>query len=420
MEARPEDVVALLADLALSSINRDLHADDIWRAIEHAGRRRRDWTKDPHVKTAFDRVTQDFAEQLRARSIGGIVIERREAQEAIAALDGDQQVVLAAGEAGAGKSLVLLQVVEELGRRMPVLAFRADGVEPSRSPEKIGADLGLPGSPATVLAAIADGRKALLVVDQLDATSTASGRQAEFFVGIQKILNEARSYTNIRVLLACRKFDLDNDPRLRALTSDTTSIRAFRVGNLERAAVIEVLERIGISPSAFDEHQLKLLELPLHLQLVAEVGVAGESTGFRTVSDLYSAFWELKQDQVASRLNRSSRWTDVIDTLCDHMSERQILSAPRELLDELRDDARAMASENVIVFQGARVSFFHEGFFDYSFVRRFVGRGGSLKDLLADGEQHLFRRPQVRQFLAYERSLQGSRYLTDLEAVLRG
>ena len=79
-----------------------------------------------------------------------------------------------------------------------------------------------------------------------------------------------------------------------------------------------------------------------------------------------------------------------------------------------------MASENVIVFQAARVSFFHEGFFDYSFVRRFIGRGGSLEQLLTDGEQHLFRRPQVRQFLAYERSLEGSRYLTNLEAVLLG
>ena len=420
VDARPEDVIALLADLALRSINRELHADDIWRAIEQAGRRRRDWAKDPHVYTSFERVTRDFVDQLRARSIGGIVIARSEARDALAALESDQRVVLAAGEAGAGKSIVLLQIVEPLEPRMPVLAFRADGVEPSRNPERIGADLALPGSPATVLAAVADGRDALLVIDQLDATSTASGRQAEFFEGIQKILNEARSYENIRVLLACRQFDLDNDRRLRALASDTATIRTLRVGTLSRKVVVETLERLRLEPEAFDDTQLKLLELPLHLQLLAEVGVAGRSAAFRTINDLYSAFWELKQDQVALRLNRSARWTEVVDTLCDHMSQRQTLSAPRELLDDLRDDAQAMASENVIVFQGARVSFFHEGFFDYAFVRRFVGRGGSLEDLLADGEQHLFRRPQVRQFLSYERSIQDSRYLTDLEAVLRG
>ncbi len=350
------------------------------------------------------------------------MIQRHEASDAVGSFNGGQRVVLVAGEAGAGKSLVLLQIVEDLRRRMPVLAFRADGVEPTRRPERIGADLGLPGSPSTVLAAVADGREALLVVDQLDATSTASGRQAEFFEGIEKILNEARSYQNIRVLLACRQFDLDNDRRLRGLTHDDPEIRSIAVRTLSRESVIETLDRIGIDASALDERQLKLLELPLHLQLVAEVGPAatGDATGFRTVSDLYSAFWELKQDRVAARLNRSPRWTEVVDRLCDHMSDRQILSAPRELLDELREDAQAMASENVIVIQGARVSFFHEGFFDYSFVRRFVGRGGSLESLLADGEQHLFRRPQVRQFLAYERSLEGSKYLNDLEAVLRG
>lgn len=422
VDARPEDVVALLAELALSSINRELHADDIWRAIENAGRKRRDWTSDPHVQARFDRTTGDFVDQLRSRSIGGIVIERDEVGEAVGAFDAGQEVVLVAGEAGAGKSLVLLQVVETLKARMPVLAFRADGVEPSRFAERIGADLGLQGSPATVLAAVADGREALLVVDQLDATSTASGRQAEFFEGIQTIITEARSYGNIRVLLACRQFDLENDRRLRALTAHDPTIRAIPVGTLGRGVVLETLERIGITPASLDDAQLKLLELPLHLQLVTEIGAAGadSATGFRTVSDLYSAFWNLKRDRVSTRLNRSAQWTEVIDKLCDHMSDRQILSAPEELLDDLRDDADAMASENVILFQVSRVSFFHEGFFDYSFVRRFIGRGGSLEQLLADGEQHLFRRPQVRQFLAYERSLGGSRYLTDLEAVLRG
>lgn len=192
VDSRPEDVVALLAELARKSINVELHADDIWHAIEADGRRRRDWTKDPHVNTAFDRVTNDFLDRLRARAIGGVVIPRAEQQQIVEALrGGQQQVVLASGEAGTGKSLLVLQVIEGLSNEMPVLAFRADGVEPSRRPEAIGVDLGLPGSPATVLAAVADGRDALLVIDQLDATSTASGRQADFLDGIEKILNKA-------------------------------------------------------------------------------------------------------------------------------------------------------------------------------------------------------------------------------------
>ncbi len=419
VDARPEDVLALLVELAQSSVNKQLHCDDVWRAIEEPGRRRRDWANDPHVQKQFDDVTRDFTDQLRTRTIGGTLIPRHESQEIINAIDSGRQVVLAAGEAGAGKSLVLLQVVDQIQAHRPVLAFRADGVEPTRRPENIGADLRLPGSPATVLAAVAGERPGLLVIDQLDATSTASGRQAEFFDGIAAILREACSYTNLQVLLACRQFDLDNDRRLRALRADA-GIEAVTVGRLPRDELIATLERLTLKPSDFSDRQLHLLELPLHLQLLAEIADTGAATGFRTVSDLYSAFWDMKQDLVEKRLSRTPRWTEVVDTLCDHMSERQILSAPQELLDDLRADARAMASEGVIVLQGGRVSFFHEGFFDYVFVRRFIGRGGSLEQLLAGGEQHLFRRPQVRQFLAYERALEGSRYLSDLEAILRG
>jgi hypothetical protein len=420
VDARPEDVTALLSELALASIHQELHADDIWRFLEGGGRRRRDWTSDPHVQTAFGQATQEFVERLQSRAIRATVIPRPEARTVLEALNAGQQVVLLAGEAGAGKSLVLLQVVNDLRSKMPVMAFRADGVEPTRSPEAIGVDLKLPGSPATVLAAVADGRNALLVIDQLDATSTASGRQAEFLEGIEKILNEARSYSNLQTLLACRQFDLDNDRRLRALVAQRAVGEGISVGRLDRPTVHETLKAIGIDPIVFDERQLQLLELPLHLSLLAEIALEKGTPEFRTVSDLYGEFWEFKQDQVELRLSRPPQWTDVIDRLCDYMSERQILSAPRELLDDLRPDAVAMASENVIVYQRDRVSFFHEGFFDYAFVRRFVGRGGSLSELLSAGEQHLFRRPQVRQFLAYERSLEGSRYLSDLEAVLRG
>jgi hypothetical protein len=101
------------------------------------------------------------------------------------------------------------------------------------------------------------------------------------------------------------------------------------------------------------------------------------------------------------------------------MSERQILSAPREMIiDEWRETTLAMASESVIVAQGTRFAFFHESFFDYAFVRRYIGRGGSLVDLLEEGDQHLFRRPQVRQFLSYERASGDPNYLLDIEAIL--
>jgi hypothetical protein len=77
-----------------------------------------------------------------------------------------------------------------------------------------------------------------------------------------------------------------------------------------------------------------------------------------------------------------------------------------------------MASEHVLVLTEDRYRFFHESFFDYSFARRFAAEGGQLLELLLEDEQHLFRRGQVRQVLAYLRAHDWSRYLTELGNVL--
>src|SRR5262249_17451746 len=134
--------------------------------------------------------------------------------------------------------------------------------------------------------------------------------------------------------------------------------------------------------------------------------------------DLYDRFWSRNQDVLRERLGRPVRWTEVIDAVVEYMSTHQVLSAPESTLDAIEADAKAMASEHVLVLAGGRYGLFHEGFFDYAFERRFVARGGNLLQLLRKSEQHLFRRAQIRQILLHERDEDRSRYLADLKWVL--
>lgn len=422
VDADPAVVVDVLAQLALERVHAELHADEIWRYLEDRGLRRRHWATDPHVQGVVADATSLFLERLRGTAIGGELIARTEAAGISADLREGIRLALAAGESGTGKSHVVLQAVEALRGEMLVLAFRADGVSPDRDPKRIGADIGLMGSPSAVLAAIADDRPALLVIDQLDATSTASGRRTEFFEAIERIVVQARSFPEIRVLLACRQFDLDNDRRLRSLVDQDKAGRTYPIGRLSRAVVKKTLAKLGIDPAALGELQFGLLELPLHLSLLADAAADLDTPSFASAVDLFELFWTAKRDRVEERAGgRSGEFKAVVEKLCDHMSDRQILSAPRELVeDDYPATTAAMASEGVVVLQGRRLSFFHESFFDYAFVRRHIGRGGSLVDLIEEGEQHLFRRPQVRQFLAYERGSTDPNYLLDLTRILEG
>ena len=416
-------IIDALAAMASERVHHELSGHDIWNHLESRGFSRRRWDNDPHVLSAVDGANQRYLCLLRDQAIGRTVLPRQEVQMVQGRLQksSGKADVLLTGEAGIGKSGVMLQVVEGLlNAGIPVVAFRADRLEPTQLPDNVGEQIGLPGSPANVLAALARGGHCVLVIDQLDAMSLASGRNTDLFDCVQVILRQAQAHPNMRILLACRKFDLDNDYRLRRLTDSDGVAEAVLVERLAHETVREVVASFGLDAKSLSIKQLDLLSVPLHLKLLSELvaDVEIRHLNFETAQDLYERFWEFKQQVIRKRLSQPVQWTQVVYSLCDYMHERQTLSAPEVVVEEWNSDTTAMVSENVLGLENKRFSFFHEGFFDYAFARRFAGSPHSLLDLLLSGEQRLFRRAQVRQILLYLRDTEFDRYIASLEEVL--
>ena len=416
-------VVDVLAEMASDRVHQELTAHAIWNHLESRGFRRRHWDRDPRVLKAVEETNKRYLNLLHDQAIDRAFLPRQETQTVHGRLkeSGGKAGVLVTGEAGIGKSGVMLQVVEELlAAGTPVVALRADRLEFTLLPDDVGEQIGLPGSPANVLAAVAQGRRCILVIDQLDALSLASGRNAGLLDCVYEIVRQAQAHPNVRILLACRKFDLDNDHRLRRLTDSDGVAETVAVERLAHETVREVVARFGLNANSLNSKQLDLLSIPLHLKLLSEL-VADEeirALNFETSQDLYARFWQYKQRVIEERLGRPVKWTRVVYALCDHMHERQTLSVPEVVVEDWARDAEAMMSENVLVRENKRYSFFHEGFFDYAFARRFARGPQSLLGLLVSGEQHLFRRAQVRQILLYLRDTEFDQYIANLEEAL--
>ncbi|MFO1520500.1 MAG: hypothetical protein U1G05_00325 [Kiritimatiellia bacterium] len=168
--------------------------------------------------------------------------------------------------------------------------------------------------------------------------------------------------------------------------------------------------------------RLELLRLPLHLALFAEVIHAPEYAPFvfATSNHIFAAYWDLKRKAVATRAGPGEdQWVPVLDRLCDKMTERQTLFAlETEVLDDHERTVRAMESENVLVLDCGRVGFFHEGFFDYAFARRFETRGGDLIQYLKNGEQGLFKRAPLRQILLHTHATDHIGFVRSLRRVI--
>lgn len=426
VEGESGTVEASMSQFVLDSVHRELGAVDLWKHLEEQGFRRRQWGNDPTVLAAVDSANERYVTSFPDPTLRGHVISREEVGDVLAEIDrgGDSRGLFLAGEAAIGKSGVVLQLLSALRERgTRFLVLRIDDLEDTQLPKEVGRQIGLPGSPAAVLSAVVKGRNGVLVLDQLDAVSLASGRRPKLFDCIARLALQAAGQSNLFVVLVCRTFDLDNDFRFRQLTEQLGSPNPVRVKRLSEDAVRNTISSLGLDSSRLTTTQTSLLEVPLHLNLLAEVasGTITDSLNFKTVIDLYDTFWREKQDRV--KLHRGSsteHWTEIMDRLTEHMSSRQTLTAPILIVDDFWPDVRAIISEHVLalVNEGQQLAFFHEGFFDYVFARRFLSRGGDLPALILNTEQGLFRRAQVRQILAYERAIDRDRYLADLRTIL--
>jgi len=318
-----------------------------------------------------------------------------------------------------GKTGTTGQIVRRIAQTdWPVLPFRLDRLDPTQRPAEIGRQLlGREKSPVAILAGWAAGGDCLLVIEQLDAVSVVSGRRPEVFDAVASLVREARAHANMGLLLVCHAFDLENDARLRDLREqEKTRATTISVGPLDQEQVKQVVAHLGLPPERFTPSQIELLRLPLHLALLAGVttGEDGGPFGFSSAKDLFDAFWRRKRSDLLQVLSDQNAFEILLYALCEAMNERQTLSVPRGCLPPGDADLGRLVSANVCARQGSRIGFFHEGFFDYVFARRFSEMGEPLLDLLRSAEQDLFRRSQVRQILAYRRDDDFDAYLRDL------
>ena len=330
------------------------------------------------------------------------------------------------GKAGGGKTGCVIECVDALRQgdnTSVVLAFRLDRMKPVSSTQELGACLGLEESPALVLATAAEAMssQAVLVIDQLDALSTTSGRLSDFFDLVEDLLIEARGLrtrAKFHVVVVCRAFDWENDNRLRRLLAkDAVQISVL---DFSLDEVKEVLTTGGFRTELFDEKQLELLRLPQNLALFLDTDYdPALRPRFFLAKDLFDEYWKVKRGAVNARVASSDYWQEVIQTLCDDMAATQQLSVSKEKLDRFPTDyLDHMVSEGVLSSDGNRYGFGHESFFDYCFARGFVAREDSLAESLVALEQHLFRRAQVRQVLVYLRDADRERYCRELRSLL--
>lgn len=419
----PTAARSILYELVYSFFGKAIRRETIIEHLGAHGLAPRDWNRPGTDHHEIERRNRLYTDGVEIELIQGKPVVRTEARLVEEAIKDGAKVVILTGSAGLGKSCVLAQCLRTFQEKsVPCLALRLDAQTSASTATALGKDIGLSLSPAVVLSGIARGRPSVLIVDQLDALSTASGRNPRLWDAFQDLLFEVQHLHSIQVVLACRSYDLANDDRLRGLVEKHAPNPPIKLEPLSPELVRSLLDEAGAELSRFYPRHIEFLRTPLHLS----VFLRGDPKTAEPANDLtmlYDQYWDEKANWAARQRPKEILFSKTVNQLAQALSDRQSLTAAKDVFDanNLGADAAALASGHVLIFDSDRYRFFHETFFDYVFARAFVSAGKKIvPDLLTTTEQHLFRRGQVRQVLAYQRRREGSfgDYLGNLRELL--
>ena len=302
------------------------------------------------------------------------------------------------------------------------LPLRLDRDSPTSSPHQYGRSLDLPTSPVACLTAEADGRPGVLLLDQVDAIRWTAAHSAHAWDTVERLVREVLHQLNLRVVVICRTFDVEDDRRIRVWKERQKAV-PYHIGPLDDKTVDRVIVAAGASTPSLTAEQRRVLRSPQALYLwriVHPLGTAWKP--FRTMTGLMRLFWEeVRAGHVGGTLPVG--WEDALASLVIYMDERGTLAAPPTLKSRWPTQVKALLSANVLV-EGAKgaLLFAHQSYSDYLTAERVLlevhSGTGSVTDWLKKHDQSLFRRGQLRQLLTLLRDDDPAAYAEALRSIL--
>jgi hypothetical protein len=389
------------------------------------------FTKPEATEAELLAAVRDVSSRLRTvgKDIGGVHIQQSTVDkllEWVNKLDlTNASVAALLDQAGSGKTVamsMLLKRLEDAG--FVVLGIKVDGLVFSSQAE-LASVVGLPASIPSVLQSLqAAGRRIVLLIDQVDALSSAMSRESSSIAVVLDLVARVAGL-RIPVVLACRSFDWKYDHRLRHLQEVHPA--EFALPELTDDQLAHVLSVCSLKPDNLHPLTVKVIRCPLRLKILVDVVQNRRQTepdwrpgnAVYTMQSLYQEFWALKTRKAISDDIKEDACEEIAATLARTMHESKYLSAPEVVVADLPKAKDWLISEGVLCQNGKSLSFFHQTFFDFVLARWFVGNNQSLVKHLLASDQGLFYRPMVRQILEYMRDASPQRYIVELKGILK-
>ena len=231
-----------------------------------------------------------------------------------------------------------------------------------------------------------------------------------------RLFADDENLRNVRIIVSCRFFDLDFDPKLSLFKRESQ----IKLGLLDKQDVEKVLDRLKVGLyKELDEKTISVLQTPQHLNLFCRVYRKNKRKDYYSITDLYDELWLQVIGLTEAKINKGIAEKIIYDLALKIYDDETLTPQWDYDTSELKE-ANYLISEGVIEQIENRATFFHQSMYDYAFARYFKKEKRSLiQDLLAEKKhQGLFIRSTVNFVLDYERAQNIKQYKEDVKTIL--
>lgn len=328
----------------------------------------------------------------------------------------ESNVMLLVGNAGVGKSVILKKVIQRLeSDDIKCFAIKADkfqtpaGYTNNEHLEQL----------RNTFASLMQEERAVLIIDQIDALSqyiNSDRSKLENITTLAKLFSDNENLRNVRIIVSCRSFDLEFDPKLSLLGREPQ----IKLGLLDRQDVENVLDSLKVGLyKELDEKTISVLQIPQHLNLFCRVYRKNKRKDYSSITDLYDELWLQEIGLTEAKINKSIAEKILYDLALKIYRDEELTPQWNYDTSELKE-ANYLISEGIIEKTDNRATFFHQSMYDYVFARYYTKEKRSLiQDILAEKKhQGLFVRTTVNFVLDYERAKNIKQYKEDVKTIL--
>jgi hypothetical protein len=326
--------------------------------------------------------------------------------------NGSNNLALLVGNAGTGKSVILKELLSKLKvNDIPFVAIKADMYKITN--EKYNLD----DLCNTIGYLSSNKEKIVLVIDQIDALSQNLANDRENIKNYLALINNfinIDSAKDIRIIVSCRKFDLEYDPALSTLKNN----KIFEIKGFSEDDVKKVLSILNINlPNQVSSSTIDLLKTPQYLDIYCKIyRNDSELVNYNTSLDLYDELWKLKV--LGYDYSDNNKLDEFLFSIAKKIQKEETLNVNWIENAKNQKYISYIGSQGLAFYKDNKIHFFHQSFYDYVLARYYTEKNISITKYISSRHQGLFLRSTTKIIIDYLRGHDIRAYMTEVSSLL--